>query len=92
MRTWVRSWALLNGLSIWHCHELWYKLQMRLRPLLWLWHRPAAAAGLGTSISHKCGPKKKKEEKRVKKYGLVLTIREWKNEVQYIDSLTLQCF
>ena len=28
MRLWVRSLALLSGLRIWHCHELWYRLQM----------------------------------------------------------------
>ena len=31
MRTWVRSMALLSGLRKWHCHELWYMSQMRLR-------------------------------------------------------------
>ena len=31
MRTWVRSLALPGGLRIWHCRELWYRLQMRLR-------------------------------------------------------------
>ena len=30
MRLWVRSLALLNGLRLWHCHELWYRLQMCL--------------------------------------------------------------
>ena len=30
MRTWVRSWASLSGLGIWHCHELWCRLQMQL--------------------------------------------------------------
>ena len=31
MRLWVQSLALLSGLRIWHCHELWCSLQMRLR-------------------------------------------------------------
>ena len=44
--------------------------------LLWLWLWPAAVADLtpklGTSICHKCGPKKKKEEKKKKKGNLRL--------------------
>ena len=32
MRLWVQSLALLNGLRIWHCCELWYKLQEQLGP------------------------------------------------------------
>ena len=31
MRLSVRSLALLNGLRIWRCHELWCGSQMRLR-------------------------------------------------------------
>ena len=43
MRLWVQSLASLSGLRILHCHELWYKSQTQLGPvLLWLWHRPAA--------------------------------------------------
>ena len=30
MRVQVRSLALLSGLGIWHCHELWFRSQMRL--------------------------------------------------------------
>ena len=41
----VRSLALLSGLRIWNCCELWCKLQTRLDlALLWLWHRPAVMA------------------------------------------------
>ena len=54
MRTRVQSLALLSGLSIRHCWELWCRSQMRLRSCiamavvwlwlwLWLWCRPAAA-------------------------------------------------
>ena len=32
MRMWVQSLALPSGLRIWHCHELWCRLQTRLRP------------------------------------------------------------
>ena len=31
MRLWVQSMALLSGLKIWHCHELWCRLQTWLR-------------------------------------------------------------
>ena len=31
MKRWVCSLALLSGLRIWHCHELWYSWQIRLR-------------------------------------------------------------
>ena len=30
MKLWVRAFALLNGLRIWHCCELWCRLQTRL--------------------------------------------------------------
>ena len=41
MRLWVQSLALLSGLRIWCCCELWCRL------LLWLWRRPAAVALVG---------------------------------------------
>ena len=45
MRLWVRSLALLSGLRIRHCHELWCRLQMCLGPmLLWIWRRLVATA------------------------------------------------
>ena len=44
-RLWVRSLASLSGLRIWHCPELWVGRRHGLDPeLLWLWHRPSAAA------------------------------------------------
>ena len=59
--------ALLGGLMIWCCRELWYKSQTWLR-----FHVAMAvvqacscsadsAPSLGTSICHRCGPKKKKK-------------------------------
>ena len=44
----VQSLALLSGLRIWHCHELWCRSQTRLSDpeLLWLWCRPAAIASI----------------------------------------------
>ena len=63
---WVRSLASLRGLRIWSCHKLWCRLQTQLGSGV-----AGAGAGpgscssnskpsLGTSISHGCGPKKKK--------------------------------
>ena len=45
MRLQVQSPALLSGLRIWCCRELWCRLQMQLDldpVLLWLWRRPVA--------------------------------------------------
>ena len=45
MRMQVQSLALLSGLRIWHCHELWCRSQMQLRShVAVLWCRLAAAA------------------------------------------------
>ena len=45
MRLRVRSLALLGGLRIQCCHELWCRCRHGSGPtLLWLWHRPAASA------------------------------------------------
>ena len=73
----ILSLALLSGLRIQHCCELWRMLQVRLRPC-------GAVAGavtggcssdlppsLGTSTRQRCNPKKKKKKK--KKKGLL----EW---------------
>ena len=45
MRMWVRSLALLSGLRLRRCRELWCRLQTRLGlgpALLWLWCRSVA--------------------------------------------------
>ena len=48
MRFWVRSLALLSGLRIWRCHELWIGFRRGSDlTLLWLWRRPAATAPIG---------------------------------------------
>ena len=45
MRTQVQPLALLSGLKIQCCRELWCSLKTWLDPeLLWLWQRPAATA------------------------------------------------
>ena len=43
MRTRVHSLALLSGLTIRHCHDLWCRSEIGADPLL-LWHRLAAPA------------------------------------------------
>ena len=69
VRTQVQSLALLNGLRIWRGHELWCRMQT------WLGSRVDVAVvkassynsnltpSLGTSICHRCGPKKTKINK-----------------------------
>ena len=45
MRMQVQFLALLSGLRIQCCCELWYRLQTWFDPtLLWLWHMPADVA------------------------------------------------
>ena len=44
LRMWIQSLALLNGLRIWCCPELWCRSQTQLgSPIVWLQCRPAAA-------------------------------------------------
>ena len=73
MRLQVRSLALLSGLRIQHCHELWYTLQTWLgSPVLlwlWLWRRPAAVALIQSlawepPYTTNAAPKKKKKKKK----------------------------
>ena len=67
MRTRVRSLALLSGLRIRCCCELWYRLQMWLGS--WVAMAVVQASSyssnltpsLGTSICRRCGPKKEKK-------------------------------
>ena len=63
----VLSLTPLSGLKIQHCHELWYRSQAWLQSGIAV---AVAKAGrcsssltpsLGTSMCHKCGPKKKKK-------------------------------
>ena len=72
MRMWVQSLALLSGSGIWHHHELWCRLQMRLGShIAGLWHKPAAGALIPplawellytASVALKRRKKKKKKE------------------------------
>ena len=74
MRTQVQSLALLSGLRIQHCCELWCGLQMRLGSCIAV--AVASAGGyssswtssLGTSICCRCDPKKTKKKKKVNSF------------------------
>ena len=53
MRTQFQSLALLIGLRIQCCHELWCRLQIWLgSALLWLWHRPAVATPINPYLGN----------------------------------------
>ena len=73
MRTWVRSLALLSGLGIRCCHELWCGPQIRLRSCVVVTMGMAGScssnstSSLGTSICCGCGPKETKRPKKKKK-------------------------
>ena len=62
--------GLLSGLMIWHCCELWCRLQLRLRSWVAVAVAMASSCGsdatssLETSICLRCGPKKKKKKRR----------------------------
>ena len=72
----VRSLASLGGSRIWHCHELWCRLQMQLRSgvavTVVLAGRCSSylTPGLGTSLRCRCDPKK---TKKIRERELVLT-------------------
>ena len=73
MRLWVWSLALLSGLRIWHCCELWWRSQMRLGfcvavALAWAsGYSSDLTPSLGTCICGECGPRKDKKKKRKRK-------------------------
>ena len=68
MRIRVRSLALLNGLRIGRCRELWCRSQMQLGSGVAVLVAQASSCSsystlsLGTSICHGCSPKKKKKK------------------------------
>ena len=72
MRFWVRSPALLSGLSIWRCHELWCRSQTQLRCCIAVAVAQAGSCNsdstpsLGTSICHGCSPKRQKKKRKKK--------------------------
>ena len=66
MRMQVQSWALLSGLGIQDCHQLWFRLQTQLRSRIAVAVVQAShcssdlTPSLGTSICQGCSPKKQK--------------------------------
>ena len=93
---WVQSLALLSGLKIQCCGELWCRSQTQLRPCV-----AVAQAGswssnltpsLGASICCECSPKKdpppgKKKEKRKEKRWKTIHIGE---DVEKLENLKYQ--
>ena len=82
MRMWVRSLALLSGLGIWRCCELWCSSQTRLGSCIAvLWRRPAATAPiipLAWEPPYAMGPALKKKTKDQKKKKIQML---WLNQV-----------
>ena len=72
MRLQVRSLALISGLRIQHCHELWCRLQTRLgsHVAVALMYTGGCSSdstpSLGTSICHRSGPRNGKKDKKIK--------------------------
>ena len=70
MRMWVRSLALLVGLRIQRCRELWYWSQKQLGsgiPVAVVWacsYSSDLTPSLGTSMCCRCNPQKRKGKKR----------------------------
>ena len=70
MRLRIRSLALLTGLRIWGCRELWCRSQMQLRSGIALALAQASSyssywtPSLGTSICSGHGPEKTKDQKK----------------------------
>ena len=73
--------ASLSGLRIWHCHELWCRLEM------WLISGMAVAVAsccssnyipsLGTSICHSCGPNKQTNKQTKMHNTISLKYFQW---------------
>ena len=76
MRLGVWSQASLSGLRIWHCRELWYRLQTQVRSGVAVAVAVASSyssdltPSMGTSICRRCSPKKAKKKKREREHFL----------------------
>ena len=62
----VRSLALLSGLRIRRCRELWYTLQTRLESHVASSYSSNSTPSLGTSICHGFGPRNGRKTKKIK--------------------------
>ena len=94
MRTWVQSLALLSGVRIPHCSELWWRSQRKLRSgvavamaVAGSWSSNSTPSP-GTYICHRSGPKKQKKKKK-KSQILVRLMKKIKqfDEIQGLDGL-----
>ena len=62
----------LTWLSIWHCHELWCRLQTLLESIVAVAVAQASSCSshqtpsLGTAMCHTCGPTKGKSKSKIK--------------------------
>ena len=89
MRIRVLSLASLSWLRIWHCRELWNRLQKkRLRSDAWtvVWARSCSSnwtCSLGTSHA----AKKKKKKKRVPSLALILNSVQINNAIVEVSQL-----
>ena len=70
MKTPIWSLALLSGLVIWYCHELWCRWQIQLGSLIAVAVAQASSCSfhstpsLGTSMCHRYGARKQKKKKK----------------------------
>ena len=68
MRMQVPSLASLRGLRIWHCHELWYRMQTQLGSGIAVAVASSCSSNstphLGTSICHRCSPKRQTDRQK----------------------------
>ena len=97
MRTWVRSLALLSGLWIHHCHELWWRPHTRLRSGVAVAVVKAgrcssdSTPSLGTSICRRCGPKKRpKLNKQQKKTSLRILAHGFVGHIFSVNTLWMK--
>ena len=66
MKMRIRSLAPLSGLRIWRCQELWHRSQTCIRAGIAVASSCSSHStpSLRTYLCHRCGPKKKKKERK----------------------------
>ena len=89
----VQSLALLSGLRIWRCCQLWCRLQKWLKSGVAVavvqagGHSSDSTPSLGTSTCCGCGPKKTKD----KINRVTLTQCPWVQSLALLSGLRIQC-
>ena len=77
MKMWVQSLALLSGLRIWLCSELWCRSQTWVGSLVAVAvvsagsYSSSSTPSLGTSMCHECGLKKMTKKKNIYIYTYI---------------------